>query len=238
MPPLFLNLKPLLKTKGVTLKSNDIIVLVDEAHRTQYGRAAAKLRKVFPNACFIAYTGTPLIKEKRHTIYQFGDFIGKPYTSKDALKDKAIVPLLYEGRIVQQNITTNLLDKFFDQITKKLSKDQKADLKNKYNQKRQLAQTDQRIYTIAIDIRTHFLQSWKNTGFKAQLATSSIATAFKYKEYFDEIGDVSTAVVVSKTDDRTGHESIEEEDTILRKHEQMIREKFGNHKKLRKRNNK
>ena len=55
-------------TKGIVLDSNDIIILVDEAHRSQYGLASAKVRKVFPNACFIAYTGTPLTKSERHTM--------------------------------------------------------------------------------------------------------------------------------------------------------------------------
>ena len=85
-------------SKGIVLDSNDIIVLVDEAHRTQYGKTNAKIRKVFPNACFIAYTGTPLTKTEKHTMRRFGEIIGSPYTSRDALDDQAIVPLLYEGR--------------------------------------------------------------------------------------------------------------------------------------------
>ena len=217
-------------TKGVTLPSTDIIVLVDEAHRTQYGEASAKLRKVCPNACFIAYSGTPLTKKERHTMRHFGDFIGAPYVSRDALKDKAIVPLLYEGRTVQQNINKNLLDRMFERITKDLSQDQKTDLKKKYNHKNSLAQTNQRVYMIAMDVSTHFARFWKGTGFKGQLAANSIATAFKYKKYFDEIGDISTAVVVSSTDDRKGHKSVQENETALRKHEQMIKENFGSHK--------
>ena len=217
-------------SKGITLPSTDIIVLVDEAHRTQYGEASAKLRKVCPGACFIAYSGTPLTKTERHTLRRFGDFIGKPYVSRDALSDKAIVPLLYEGRIVQQNITKNLLDRMFERITKELSQDQKMDLKRKYNHSKQLNQTNQRIYMIAVDISTHFSRLWKNTGFKGMLATNSIATAFKYKTYFDEIGDISTKVIVSQTDDLKDCKNIQEEETALSKHERRIKETFGSHK--------
>ena len=217
-------------TKGVTLPSKDIIVLVDEAHRTQYGEASAKLRKVCPNACFIAYTGTPLTKTERHTMHKFGKVIGTPYISKDALSDKAIVPLLYEGRIVQQNITKDLLDRMFERITKDLSQAQKIDLKRKYNHSKQLNQTEQRIYMIAVDISTHFSRLWKNTGFKGMLATNSIATAFKYKKYFDEIGDISTEVIVSQTDDLKDFENVQEEETYFSRHEQMIKENFGSHK--------
>ena len=168
-------------TKGLTLPSKDIIILVDEAHRTQYGEASAKMRKVCPNACFIAYTGTPLTKQEKHTIRKFGDIIGKPYTSRDALQDKVIVPLLYEGRLALQKINKNLLDRMFERITKDLSANQKADLKRKYNRNHQLTKTEQRIFMIAMDISYHFYRIWKGTGFKGQLAVHSIATAFKYK---------------------------------------------------------
>ena len=217
-------------TKGLSLPSKDIIILIDEAHRTQYGEASAKMRKVCPNACFIAYTGTPLTKKEKHTLRKFGNLIGKPYTSRDALQDKVIVPLLYEGRIAPQKVNKNLLDRMFERITKDLSEDQKANLKRKYQRNHQLAKTDQRIFMIAMDISCHFSRMWKGTGFKGQLAVHSIATAFKYKQYFDEMDEISTAVIVSQTDDRKDHKDIQEDKTALQKHEHMIKETFGHHK--------
>jgi len=215
--------------KGVMLDSNDIIVLVDEAHRTQYNLASAKMDKVLPNACFIAYTGTPLTKKEKHTMRRFGEMIGFPYTSRDALEDQAIVPLLYEGRLVPQDVNKKMLDKMFERITTNLSDQQKADLKQKYNQSNQLSKIDQRIFMIATDISSHFSRMWKEKGFKGQLATNSISSALKYKKYFDQLGEISASVVISRTDDRKEHSHIVEEETALQKYERHIKENFGNH---------
>ena len=221
-------------SKDIVLDSNDIIVLVDEAHRTQYGKTNAKIRKVFPNACFIAYTGTPLTKTQKNTMGTFGGIIGVPYTSRDALDDQAIVPLLYEGRMVPQEVKQNMLDKMFERITKELSKEQKADLKQKYNQNNQLAKTDQRIFMIAADISSHFSRMWKGKGFKGQLATNSVSSALKYKEYFDELEEISTAVIISQPDDRKNHKDIMEDETILQKHERLVKERFGDRQRYEK----
>ncbi|MDE0092034.1 MAG: HsdR family type I site-specific deoxyribonuclease [Oligoflexia bacterium] len=221
-------------SKGIILDSNDIIVLVDEAHRTQYGKISAKINKVFPKACFIAYTGTPLTKAEKNTMKKFGEIIGSPYTSRDALEDKAIVPLLYEGRLAPQEVSQNLLDRMFERITKNLSEDQKADLKQKYNRNNQLAKTDQRIFMITADISYHFSRLWKGTGFKGQLATSSISSALKYRKYFDELEEVNTAVIISKTDDRQDHADTAEDETALQKHERKIKERFGDYQRYEK----
>lgn len=221
-------------SKGTTIDSNDIIILVDEAHRTQYGQASAKVHKVFPRACFIGYTGTPLAKKNKNTMKQFGDIIGSPYTSRDALDDKAIVPLLYEGRIVPQDISKDLLDRWFERVTRGLTEEQKADLKRKYNRADQLAKVDQRIFMVAADVSEHYSSTWKGTGFKGQLAANSIASALKYKTYFDELEEISTAVIISKTDDRRGHESCDEDESALHKYERMVKEQFGNNKRYEK----
>ena len=220
----------LANSKGIVLDSNDIIVLVDEAHRTQYGKISAKIQKVFPSACFIGYTGTPLTKTEKNTMKKFGEIIGSPYTSRDALEDKAIVPILYEGRLVEQEISENLLDRMFERITQNLSEDQKADLKDKYNRHKTLAKTDQRIFMITADISAHFSKLWKGTGFKGQLAVSSISSALKYKEYFDDLEELETAVIISKTDDRKNHEDVVEDETALQKYERKIKERFKDHR--------
>lgn len=221
-------------SKGIVLDSKDIIILIDEAHRTQYGKTNAKIRKVFPKACFIAYTGTPLTKTEKNTMEKFGEIIGSPYTSRDALEDQAIVPLLYEGRLAPQEISKDILDRMFERITKDLTKEQQADLKQKYNRKNQLAKTDQRIFMIAADISSHFSRMWKGKGFKGQLATSSISSALKYEKYFKELGEVSTAVIVSKPDDRKDHKDIMEEETALQEHKQKIKKNFGDFKRYEK----
>ena len=221
-------------SKGLLLDSKDIIILVDEAHRTQYGIANAKVRKVFPNACFIAYTGTPLTKKEKHTIGKFGGFIGKAYTSREALEDESIVRLLYEGRLIPQEIDKDLLDQKFEIITQSLTKEQKADLKKKYNSKSHLAKTEQRIWMIAYDISSHFYKNWKGTGFKGQLATNSISVALKYQEYFKEFNKISTAVIISQTDVLKEHKDTQEQESLLQKHERKIKENFGDTKRYEK----
>ena len=79
----------------------NIFVLVDESHRSQYGSFAGKMRKILPKACYIGFTGTPLLKKEKSTLQKFGGLIHK-YTIDDAVRDGAVVPLLYEGRLVDQ----------------------------------------------------------------------------------------------------------------------------------------
>ena len=99
------------------LPSRDIFVLVDESHRSNYGLMATKMRNVFPNACYIGFTGTPLMKSEKNTIAKFGRLIHK-YTIKDGVEDKAIVPLIYEGRFVDQKVDEENIDLWFNQTTR------------------------------------------------------------------------------------------------------------------------
>ena len=89
------------------------------------------MRTILPNACYIAFTGTPLLKEQKNTMRKFGGLIHK-YTIKDALKDNMIIPLFYEGRIIRQYLEDeSLLDKYFDMITNGLNKKKKSSFENK-----------------------------------------------------------------------------------------------------------
>lgn len=102
--------------------SNNIFVLVDESHRTQYGTFNVKMQKVFPQACYIAFTGTPLLKKDRSTASKFGGIIpGTVYTISDAVADKAVVPLLYEGRHNIMQVNEKPLDTFFDRVAEPLT---------------------------------------------------------------------------------------------------------------------
>lgn len=94
------------------LESHDIFVLVDEGHRTQHGTFNIDMQKTLPNACFIAMTGTPLFKKDKSTAEKFGGMIDA-YTVDQAVKDKAVVPLLYEGRLALQNVNASPIDTFF-----------------------------------------------------------------------------------------------------------------------------
>src|SRR5262249_42742309 len=147
-------------------------VLVDESHRSQYGAMHAKMQQVFPNACFIGFTGTPLTHAEKSTAKRFGDFIHK-YPMRQAVADQAVVPLLYEGRIVEQDVDKQQLERWFERTTRHLSAEQKADLKRKMSSGEAINATEQRIKEIAYNIALHYEQQWKGTGFKAQLACPS-----------------------------------------------------------------
>ena len=196
--------------------SRDVFLLVDESHRSNYGLLATKMRAVFPNACYIGFTGTPLMKKEKNTMAKFGKLIHK-YTIKDGVDDGAIVPLIYEGRFVEQNVDEANIDLWFKQTTKRLTEAQKNDLAKKWSSIRRLASTNARIKRIALDINNHFIESIKNTGFKAMLAVNYKRDAVRYLKCFEEFADLECAVVISSPDMREGVDDIDEgtDDMVL-----------------------
>lgn len=193
---------------------SELFVLVDESHRTQTGRAggfssfALKMRRMLPNASYLGFTGTPLLKKDRNTLSTFDGLIHK-YTIDEAVSDGAVVPLLYEGRLVDQQITGTAINSWFEKISAGLNDDQKTDLKNKYSRLDALSKTQQTIQAKAFDISEHFRQNWQGTGFKAQLVAPSKASAIRFKEMLDDIGHVTSEVVISAPDDREGNEEVD-----------------------------
>ena len=213
----------------------NVFVLVDEGHRGQYGPRHAKMRKTLPNACYIAFTGTPIVKKDKNTIAKFGGLIQPSYTISQAVKDKAVVPLLYEGRHVEQKVDSESIDSWFDKITEKLTKEQVADLKKKFATTDQLNKAEQKVMRIAWDISEHFRDNWQDTPFKAQLITQDKATALLYKKYLDEFVMVSSEVLISGPDEREGEEDIyaENKEAVIRFWKAMMA-KYGSEKEYNK----
>lgn len=195
------------------LESHDIFVLVDEGHRTQHGTFNIDMQKTLPNACFIAMTGTPLFKKDKSTAAKFGGMIDA-YTVDQAVKDKAVVPLLYEGRLALQDVNASPIDTFFGMVSEPLTEYQKADIKKKFARYDHLNSAEQKMRMIAWDISYHFRDNWQGkTPFKGQLVCDKKVNAIKYKEYLDEIGIVSSEVLISSIDEREGEESAYEKST-------------------------
>ena len=199
-------------TKALQLTSPDIFVLVDESHRGQYGTLHARMRRVLPNACFLGFTGTPVMKAEKDTVRQFGGLIDT-YTIQQAVDDKAVVPLLYEGRNVPQVVDRAQIDRWFERITQPLTKEQAADLKKKFSSTSQLNKAEQKVAAIAWDVGAHFAATWQGTGFKGQLVAQDKATALLFKKHLDECGLVTSEVLISAPDDREGDVDILEENT-------------------------
>lgn len=205
--------------------SRDIFVLVDESHRSNYGLMATRMRSVFPNACYIGFTGTPLMKSEKNTMARFGRLIHK-YTIRDGVEDGAIVPLIYEGRFVEQKVDEENIDLWFKQTTRRLTEAQREDLRKKWSSIRRLTSTDARIKRIALDISEHFIEGYKDTGFKAMLATNYKRDAIRYLQCFEQFGDLSCAVVISPPDMREGVDDVDEgaDDLVVSFWNKMMRQ--------------
>lgn len=186
------------------LTDANIFVLIDEGHRSQYGEMGIKMERTLPNACFIAMTGTPLMKKEKSTAAKFGGIIKPIYTVDQAVKDGAVVPLLYEGRMVPQHVHADSIDRYFERICEWMTDAQRADLKKKFSRADQINQTEQRIYAIAWDISQHFRDNWQGSKFKAQLVAPRKRIAILYKKFLDEIGIVSSEVLITSPDTREG----------------------------------
>ncbi|MBL8811299.1 MAG: type I restriction endonuclease subunit R [Planctomycetaceae bacterium] len=191
----------------------NIFALVDESHRGQFGETHTRMRRVLRNGCFIGFTGTPIAKGQKTTIKKFGGMI-HAYTIKEAVDDKAVLRLLYEGREVPQSVDAAQIDRWFEEWTDNLTKKQKADLKKKFASAVELNKTEQRIMAIAWDISKHFSQTWKGSPFKGQLVAPDKATALLYKKYLDEFGMVSSEVLISGPDEREGHEEVDKPEEL------------------------
>lgn len=200
-----------LNVRNFVEESPDIFLLVDEAHRSQYKNMSARMRQMLPNACYIGFTGTPLMKKEKNSFEKFGAMIEPHYSIAQAVEDGAVVPLLYEGRMVQLEQNKKAIDLWFERHTQGLSTAQKADLKKKYANARMLHKTDQAVYMQAFDISEHFRENWQGTGFKAQLVAPSRAVAVQFQKYLDEIGQVTSEVVISAPDARDGYDEVDEE---------------------------
>ena len=185
-------------------------MLVDEGHRSQGGENHERMRQALPNAAFIAFTGTPLLKEDK-TRSKFGPIL-HAYTMQRAVEDGAVTPLVYEERKPVVDINAAAIDAWFDKITVGLTDSQKSDLKQKYATRGQVYGAAQRIGLIAWDIATHFNENFAklDLGLKGQLATDSKLSAIRYHAALEATGLVSSAVVISAPDTREGHEDTDE----------------------------
>lgn len=216
--------------KQKPILSKDIFILVDESHRTQYGELHNKMKQVFPNACYLGFTGTPLMKKEKNTMVKFGKLI-HAYTIADGVRDKAIVPLLYEGKMVEQTVNRKAIDHRLEMITRHLNEKQKEEVMRKWSQFERIASSDQRIKMIAFDINEHFLHNYKTKGshFKAMLATNSKKEAIRYLEAFEELGDLNCAVVISPPDQREGYHEVDEStDDKVQQFWKRMMDKYGN----------
>lgn len=145
------------KKYPVLSERDDIIVIVDEAHRTQYKDLAENMRAGLINAQFIAFTGTPLLANKRLTNAWFGDYVSE-YNFAQSIEDGATVPLFYSKRVPTVGLTNEFLDSDFEDITKEedLTEEEIKSLERKFSHEMEVLKRDDRLESVAKDIVYHF----------------------------------------------------------------------------------
>ncbi len=173
---------------GTVNNSGRILMLVDEAHRTQSSDLGNNLFEAFPHATRIAFTGTPLITERHHkkTYERFGEYIDK-YRLQDAVEDGTTVQILYEGRTADTAITDKHgFETKFEDLFGDLSDEQLLAIKKKYGATGDILEAEKRIEAIAEDMVKHYIENILPNGFKAQVICHSKLAAIHYKTYIDK----------------------------------------------------
>ena len=214
---------------------NNIFVLIDEAHRTQSGDANMMMNKILPRACQIAFTGTPLMKKvpdrlvgkemsKSQSIEKFGGLIDE-YTISEAEKDGAVLPLIYQGRFVDQKID-EIADKFYERLAGRFSESERKDFAKKCISSSVLEETSQRIEMIALDVNDHFVKNFQNTGLKGQLVAPSKYAAVMFKQALDLLGQIRAEVIISDTLADEG------KDDTLSEHKKIVTDYMAKQKHL------
>jgi len=211
------------QTFPVISESENIIVMTDESHRSQYKGLAMNMRKALPNATFIGFTGTPIDKKTRSTTGKFGAYIDK-YTIEQAVEDGATVPIHYESRLPNVHVKGDSLDELFNRVFFEYDEDTREKIKQKHVNEELILTAPERMDEIALDIVRHFESHILVNGYKAQVVAVSRAAAVKYKQLIDQYaaGQFETVVIFSagQNDDkelREHHISKEEEKELIKR---------------------
>jgi len=209
----------------VISERNDVIVMTDEAHRTQYATLALNMRNALPNARFIGFTGTPLIAgETEKTKEVFGDYVSK-YNFKQAVDDKATVPLYYENRIPELQLTN---EDFEDDMAKiieeaELDEEQEKLLERQFARQYHLVTRDDRLEKVSQDIVEHFM----NRGFQGKAMVVSIdkmtavRTYYKVKKFWQQTMDMIEVRLGGDLDEKT-RETLERQLNYMRETDMAV----------------
>ena len=173
------------QTFGVVNKSGRIVLMIDEAHRTQGSDLGDNIFEAFPNAARIAFTGTPLITERhgeKRTVKRFGEYIDK-YKLMDAVEDGTTLQILYEGRTADAALNDKHgFETAFENLFKDRTDEELLAIKKKYGATGDILEAEQRIEAIARDMVTHYLEHIFPNGFKAQVVCHSKLAAVRYQK--------------------------------------------------------
>lgn len=181
---------------GLASQAENIFVMVDEAHRTQYKSLAARMRQALPNGCFLGFTGTPIDKKHRSTWQVFGDYIDT-YTIKQAVDDNATVPIFYEGRMADLHVEGRTIDEIFARVFKEYDDETRDQIKSRFATEEAIAGAPKRIEQICLDLINHYESHIAPNGFKAQLVAVNREVAVLYWETLQKLGFTDCALIMS-----------------------------------------
>ena len=192
---------------GELSQRDNIIVLVDECHRTQEGDLGIKMRTALPNAFFFGLTGTPINRTDKNTFATFGatedrsGYMSK-YSFSDSIRDHATLPLHFEPVPIDLRIDRSTMDLEFDVLTKDLGDAEKAELSKNVNMKA-IMYNDARIHKVCAHIAKHFKTKIRPNGYKAEVVVYDRPCCIKYKNELDKLlGPECSTIVMDTNDDK------------------------------------
>jgi type I restriction enzyme R subunit len=180
---------------------SNIIVMVDEAHRTQEGDLGRKMREALPNAFLFGMTGTPINRADRNTFWAFGadedekGYLNR-YSFQDSIRDHATLPLHFEAPEVRLKIDKAAIDDAYEQITGNLSEQDRDDLARRAAQMAVLVKNPKRVRAVVNHIVSHYQSKVEPNGFKAQVVVFDRECCVLYKQVMDELIDPDSSAIV------------------------------------------
>jgi type I restriction enzyme, R subunit len=191
------------EAEGVLDDRENIVVLVDEAHRTQEGDLGRRMRAALPNAFLFGLTGTPINRRDHNTFWAFGaeeDELGymSRYSFEESIRDRATLPLHFEPRLIDLHVDRQAIDEGFEEIAaeERLSETDRARLSQRAGRFDTLVKAPERLAAITADIAQHFEEHIEPNGFKAQVVCYDRAACVLYKEALDHVLPEEASAVV------------------------------------------
>lgn len=186
---------------------DNIIVMVDECHRTQEGDLGLRMRTALPNTFFFGLTGTPINRIDRNTFATFGStedrsgYMSK-YSFLDSIRDNATLPLNFEAVPIELHVDKDAIDREFGVLTRRLSLKEKSELSRRVNMKA-IMYDEKRIHKVCVHIAKHFTEKVEPNGFKAQVVVYDRPCCIKYKKELDKLlGPECSTIVMDTNDDK------------------------------------
>ena len=188
---------------------DNIILMVDEAHRTQEGDLGEKMRMALPNAFFFGLTGTPINRTDKNTFFTFGATEDKSgymsrYSFSDSIRDNATLPLHFEAVPVELHVNQSVVDEAFNTLTESLTKDEKNELAKRVKMEA-IMKSPERIQKVCEHIAKHYQTKIEPNGFKGQIVCYDRECCLLYKKALDPLlGEDATTIVMDTNNDKEG----------------------------------